>query len=94
MGFKVAWESTLGWHALTHEDVEINIVPEGGKARDTSPTLIPGPDQMGVKSGLEYASIESWMELKISSGRHRQLKVFERTSVRYMKDMSESLLNC
>jgi hypothetical protein len=71
LGFKVAWESKLGWHTLTHEDVEINIVPEGGKARDTSPTLIPGPDQMGVKSGLEYASIESWMELKISSGRQK-----------------------
>ena len=35
-GLKVAWESKLGWHTLTHEDVEINIVPEGGKARDTS----------------------------------------------------------
>ena len=33
-GLKVAWESKLGWHTLTHEDVEINIVPEGGKARD------------------------------------------------------------
>lgn len=70
-GFKIAWESKLGWHTLTHDDVEINIVPEGGKARDTAPTLIPGPRQMGVNSGLAYASIKSWIELKISSGRQK-----------------------
>ena len=70
-GFKVAWESKLGWHTLTHGDVEINIVPEGGKARDAAPTAIPGPVQMGVHTGLNYASIESWAELKISSGRQK-----------------------
>jgi hypothetical protein len=70
-GLKVAWESKLGWHTLTHEDVKINIVPEGAKARDTSPTLIPGPQQMGLENGLHYAPIEYWMELKISSGRQK-----------------------
>ena len=70
-GLKVAGESKLGWYTLTHEDVEINIVPEGAKARDTSPTLIPGPQQMGLNSGLHYAPIEYWMELKISSGRQK-----------------------
>jgi len=70
-GFKVAWESKSGWHTLMHGDVEINVVPEGGRARDSSPTLIPGPAEMGVESGLQYASIESWVELKISSGRQK-----------------------
>ena len=70
-GFKVAWESKSGWHTLMHGDVEINIVPEGGKARDTSPTSIPSPIDMGVADGLQYASIESWVELKISSGRQK-----------------------
>jgi hypothetical protein len=70
-GFKVAWESKLGWHTLTHDDVEINIVPEGGKANDSSPTAIPGPTQMGVSAGLNYPVIERWMELKISSGRQK-----------------------
>ena len=41
------------------------------RARDSSPTLIPGPLQMGVESGLKYAAIESWVELKISSGRQK-----------------------
>ncbi len=49
----------------------LNIVPEGGKARDTSPTLIPGPQQMGLDTGLHFAPIEYWMELKISSGRQK-----------------------
>lgn len=70
-GFVVAWESKIGWHTLMHDDVEINVVPEGGKARDTSPTTIPGPTEMGVDSGLQYAKLESWVELKVSSGRQK-----------------------
>jgi len=70
-GFKVAWESKSGWHTLMPGDVEINVVPEGGKARDTSPTEIPGPIQLGVHRGLQYAAIEGWVELKISSGRQK-----------------------
>lgn len=70
-GLKVVRESKLGWHTLTHDDVEIKIVPEGGKARDTSPTVIPGPQQMGLDNGLHYAPVEYWMELKISSGRQK-----------------------
>jgi thiamine biosynthesis protein ThiC len=72
-GFKVVWESKIGWHTLTHGDVEINVVPEGGRARDSSPTEIPGPTEMGVMSGMDYARIESWVELKISSGRQKDL---------------------
>ena len=70
-GFKVEWESKLGWHTLIHGDVEINVVPEGGSARDSSPTTIPGPVELGVTSGLDYASIERWIELKVSSGRRK-----------------------
>jgi hypothetical protein len=70
-GFRIAWESKSGWHTLTHGDVEINVVPEGGKSRDDSPTTIPGPRQMGVAIGLDYATLERWMELKISSGRQK-----------------------
>ncbi len=92
-GLKVAWESKLGWHTLTHDDVEINIVPEGGKARDTSPTEIPGPRQMGLDTGLHYAPIEYWMELKISSGRQKDrahvvevLKTMNQTGVEKIRN--------
>jgi hypothetical protein len=70
-GFRVAWESKTGWHTLEFGDVEINVVPEGGKARDEAPTTIPSPLDMGVAEGLDYATIESWTELKISSGRQK-----------------------
>ncbi len=66
-GFIVAWEAK----SLTHGDVEINIVPEGGKARNNAPTLIPGPSLLGVANGLGYASLPGWMELKLSSGRQK-----------------------
>jgi hypothetical protein len=82
-GFKVAWESKTGWHTLMHGDVEINIVPEGGRANDSSPTTIPSPAKMSVEAGLQYASIESWVELKISSGRQKDkahlVEVFKKT---------------
>jgi hypothetical protein len=70
-GFKVAWQAKSGWHTLTHGDVEINIVPEGGKARGSAPTTIPGPAQLGVAKGLDYANLPGWIELKLSSGRQR-----------------------
>lgn len=68
-GFKILWESLSGWHTLTHGEVEINIVPEGGKARKTAPTCIPSPQILGVLQGIDYALLPGWMELKISSGR-------------------------
>ena len=54
-----------------HGDVEINVVPEGGKAKASAPTTIPSPTQLGVASGLDYASLPGWIELKLSSGRQK-----------------------
>jgi hypothetical protein len=70
-GFRIAWETASGWHTLTHGDVEINVVPEGGKARDSAPTTIPGPSKLGVEQGLDYANLQGWIELKLSSGRQK-----------------------
>jgi hypothetical protein len=69
LGFRVKWRSQSGWHTLTFEDVEINFVPEGGRARDSSPTTIPGPVALGVVAGLDYAALPGWVELKLSFGR-------------------------
>jgi hypothetical protein len=68
---KVAWRGKNGWLTLTHDDVEINVVPEGGKARVTAPTTIPGPTKLGVTTGLDYANLPGWLELKLSSGRQK-----------------------
>ena len=70
-GFEIAWRAESDWHTLTHGDVEINVVPEGGKAQDSSPTTIPSPAELGVAEGLDYANLAGWMELKISSGRRK-----------------------
>lgn len=70
-GFKVLWRAESGRQILTHGDVEINVVPEGGKAKNSSPTTIPSPQQLGVERGLEYASLAGWIELKLSSGRQK-----------------------
>jgi len=72
-GFRIAWRAETGLHTLTLSDVEINVVPEGRRARNDSPTTIPSPKQLGVSQGLDYANIEGWMELKISSGRRKDL---------------------
>ena len=63
-GFRIAWQAESGWHTLTLGEVEINVVPEGRRARNDAPTTIPGPKQLGVQHGLDYANLEGWMELK------------------------------
>ena len=70
-GFKVVWRAESGWHTLTHGDVEINVVPEGGRAKNASPTTIPSPAAMGIGHGLGFASLPAWIELKISAGRQK-----------------------
>jgi hypothetical protein len=42
-------------------------------ASNTAPATIPGPADLGVASGLGYASLVGWMELKLSSGRQKDL---------------------
>ena len=83
-GFQVVWRADSGWHTLTHGDVEINVVPEGGKARKDSPTTIPAPAEMGIERGLGYASLPAWIELKISAGRQKDrahvVEVLKKTS--------------
>jgi hypothetical protein len=94
-GFKVAWEARSGWHTLTHGDVEIKVVPEGGKARTTAPTTIPGPVQLGVAQGLGYARLPGWMELKLSSGRQKDLahvvEVMKKTSTEALQEVRDHL---
>ncbi len=77
-GFGVAWRSENGWHTVRFGDVGINVVPEGRRARDDVPTTIPGPQNLGVSQGLNYAEVTGWMELKISSNRRKdQVHVIE-----------------
>lgn len=69
----MVWREDSGWHTLEFGDVEITVVPEGGRARRDVPSTIPGPDRSGVAAGLGYAELPGWVELKISSGRQKDL---------------------
>ena len=68
-GIKVIWQDPRGWHKLQYDVMRIEIIPEGGKPNKDAPTLIPGPKQLGVSEGMEYAKLEGWIETKLSSGR-------------------------
>ena len=70
-GIKVIWQDPRGWHKFQYDVVRIEIIPEGGKPNREAPTLIPGPKQLGVSEGMEYAKLEGWMETKLSSGRRQ-----------------------
>src|SRR2546421_949214 len=61
-GIKVIWNDPEGWHKLQCEGVPIDVVPEGRKPRKDAPTLIPGPEQLGVHEGAGYAGIGGWVE--------------------------------
>src|SRR5436853_1241428 len=68
-GIKVIWKDPEGWHKLQCEGVPIDVVPEGRKPRKDAPTAIPGPEQLGVREGADYAGIVGWMETKLGSYR-------------------------
>jgi len=68
-GIKVIWKDPEGWHKLQCEGVSIDVVPEGRKPRKDAPTVIPGPEELGVREGTGYANIGGWMETKLGSYR-------------------------
>jgi hypothetical protein len=68
-GIKVHWKDPEGWHKLSYEGVNIDVVPEGGQPRKDSPKTIPGPKRLGVAEGLDYANLAGWLETKLSSYR-------------------------
>lgn len=70
-GIKVIWQDPRGWHKLQLAGVRIEVVPEGEKPSKDAPTTIPGPKQLGVIDGMDYASLEGWMETKLGSGRRQ-----------------------
>jgi hypothetical protein len=77
---KVNWKDREGWHKLSFEGVNIDVVPEGGQPRKDSPRTIPGPKQLGVSQGLDHASLAGWLETKLSSYRADVVQVMKITS--------------
>jgi hypothetical protein len=88
-GMKVIWQDPNGWHKLELEGVRIEIVPEGGKPSPHSPTTIPSPKQLGVAAGMGFASLEGWMETKLSSARRQD----QADVVQILKKTSAAALN-
>jgi hypothetical protein len=69
-GFQVRRRSPRGWHILEHSSGgEVKVVPEGGLPRDDPPVPLPSPSNAGVTTGLAYASLEGWIEIKLGSNR-------------------------
>jgi hypothetical protein len=68
-GIKVNWKDPDGWHKLECAGVAIDVVPEGRKPHKDAPLAIPGPKQLGVREGADYAAIAGWMETKLGSYR-------------------------
>src|SRR5262245_34261492 len=66
---KVVWQDPDGWHKLHYGGVDIDVVPEGGKPQRHAPTTIPGPKQLGVANGADYAALPGSVETKLTSNR-------------------------
>jgi hypothetical protein len=76
-GLEIKHRSAHGWHAVLFrsggETVEIQVVPEGEKSPrdpDYAPPT-PGPADLGVASGLGYASFAAWVALKLVANREK-----------------------
>jgi len=76
-GMEIQRRSDSGWHTVVfrsgQETVAIHVVPEGGNSpRDPEyapPT--PSPAELGVTSGLGYASFAGWVMLKLVANRDK-----------------------
>ncbi|MBN1444382.1 MAG: hypothetical protein JXA90_16845 [Planctomycetes bacterium] len=77
LGVRVKRKSPRGWHQLVFEheegDVDIHVIPGGSRGPrdpDDAPP-IPGPQELGVSSGLGYASFAPWVVMKLVCGRDK-----------------------
>lgn len=76
-GLRVVRESPHGWHQLRYEspggDVDVHVIPEGSRGpRDPSDApVIPGPSDLGVESGVDYAAFAPWAVMKLVCGRDK-----------------------
>ena len=90
-GIKVIWKDPDGWHKLQCEGVSIDVVPEGRKPRKDAIVTIPGPEQLGVREGADYASLAGWMETKLGSYRiHDQADVVRVIKVTSAADLGRA----
>jgi hypothetical protein len=91
----VIWQDPQGWHKLHYNGVDIEVVPEGGKARKDAPTTIPGPRQLGVLQGAGYSNLEGWVETKLSSGRSQDradvVRIMKRADAAAIASISKHL---
>lgn len=76
-GFTVLRASPHGWHRLEFADpagaVRIEVVPAGEKSPrdpDYAPSN-PSPEELGVTSGLGYASFAGWVAMKLVANREK-----------------------
>lgn len=70
-GFRVGRKDKYGWHKLVHKEtgMDLHLVPEG-KPGKAAPSSIPGPRELGVRSGtLGFPSLPRLVELKLLAGR-------------------------
>jgi hypothetical protein len=76
-GFRVHRSSPDGWATLLFPDtageLTIEVLPAGGKTpRDPADAPpIPTPQQLGVKSGLDFASFGAWVSMKLVANRDK-----------------------
>lgn len=76
-GFTIKRRSPRGWHRLEFPDeegaVEVEVIPAGQTSpRDPAfapPT--PAPPELGVPTGLDFASFAAWVVLKLVANRDK-----------------------
>lgn len=90
-GFTIKRCSDDGWHALCFPDSEgdvlIEMIPEGGRSpRDpVDAPAVPGPSELGVATGLGYATFGKWVQMKLVAARDKDryhlIEALKRTNI-------------
>lgn len=68
-GIKVKSFNPTGFHAMEYKGVPIDVIREGTYDYRDNSGGIPSPANMGVSEGLGFASLASWVRIKLLSGR-------------------------
>jgi hypothetical protein len=95
-GFRIAKKDRYGWHKFVHKEtgMDLHLVPPGKPSR-RAPSEIPGPAELGVRSGtLGFPTLPRLLELKLLAGRLKdQADVVGQHEERDQADVVE-LLKC
>jgi hypothetical protein len=89
-GIDIVNYNPTGFHELKYKDVPIEVIQEGTFGHHSlDPASTPSPEEMGVTKGLNFASLATWVRMKLTARRRKD----EADVVEVLKQSSDAEIN-